>query len=142
LTRPPHAPVLWLLLFLFALRVVAQPLSFVMNAPWLPPFEAWQSGAVPYPFLLASQMAILAVFVPGTRDLAGGVARLTRRTGILLLALGSTYFMGMVVRLTLGLTTMRGHSWFDRPIPTFFHLVLAVSVLVYGHFQYRYGKPQ
>jgi hypothetical protein len=135
-----HARVLWLLIALFTCRVLAQPVSLVTGAPWLPPFEAWQSGAVPYPLLLASQLAILAVFVPGTHAVSRGIVQLGRRGGILLLALGTMYFMGMVARLVLGLTTMRGHTWFDRPIPTFFHLVLASSVIVYGHVQYRYGK--
>jgi hypothetical protein len=131
--------VLWVLTGLFAFRVLAQPLSLVIRKSWLPGFDAWQSGAVPYPLLLASQIAILAVFAPGTRAVARGRAQLSRRAGLQLLAVGAIYFVSMLVRLTLGVTTMRGHTWFDRPIPTLFHLVLAASVLVYGHFQWRFG---
>ena len=137
-----YARLLWVLLALFACRVIAQPLSLVLAAPWLPRFDAWQSGAVPYTLLLLSQIVILALFVPGTRAVSRGIAQFSRRIGIGLLALGTMYFVGMGVRFMLGMTAMRGHSWFDRPIPTFFHLVLAMSVMVYGHYQYRYARQR
>jgi hypothetical protein len=135
-----YARVLWLSLGLFALRVVAQPLSLVVRSHWLPAFDAWQSGAVPYWLLLLSQIAILAVFVPGTVAVARGTAQLRRRSGVLLFAVGTMYLMSMITRLALGMTAMRGHAWFDRPIPTSFHLVLATSVMVYARFQWRYGR--
>jgi hypothetical protein len=50
----------WLFLALFAVRVVAQPLSLVVHSAVLPPFESWHSGALPYGLLVASQVAILA----------------------------------------------------------------------------------
>jgi len=55
-----YAAGLWLFLALFAVRVVAQPLSLVVHSAFLPPFESWHSGALPYGLLIASQVAILA----------------------------------------------------------------------------------
>jgi hypothetical protein len=40
--------------------MVAQPLSLVVHSAFLPPFESWHSGALPYGLLIASQVAILA----------------------------------------------------------------------------------
>ena len=55
-----YASGLWLLVLLFAFRVIAQPLALVVHHTLLPPFESWHSAALPYRVLLASQVAILA----------------------------------------------------------------------------------
>ena len=44
-----YAPWLWLLLGLFALRVVAQPLALQVDTQLLPRFESWHGGLLPYP---------------------------------------------------------------------------------------------
>ena len=105
--RARHGPWLWLLLAAFLLRVAAQPLALLAGWPWLPPFEAWQSGALPYPVLLASQVVLAAA---------------------------GLYAAVMVPRLVLGLTVYRGHWWLDAPLPTVFHLVLMTFLAVYGHY--------
>jgi hypothetical protein len=135
-----YAAYLWLALTLFAVRVVAQPLSLVVSAPFLPPFDSWYSGVVPYPFLLASQVAILALLVAGARRVSTGLVRSGRRTGLILLMVGGVYFGSMALRLGLGTTILRQHAWFGRTIPAVFHLVLATYVLLYGNFQFRYGS--
>src|SRR5438105_6550001 len=53
---------LWLLLALFCLRVAGQMLVAFAGATWLPPMEESFSGLIPYPWLLASQFVIIAVF--------------------------------------------------------------------------------
>jgi len=67
-----YAAGLWLFLALFAVRVVAQPLSLVVHSAVLPPFESWHSGALPYGLLIASQVAISRVgqhsHNPGDRE--------------------------------------------------------------------------
>jgi hypothetical protein len=45
---------LWLCTLLFALRIIAQPLSTTGYFSYLPPFDTWYSGALPYPLLLIS----------------------------------------------------------------------------------------
>ena len=57
-----RARLLWFLLALFAVRVVGQLLVVAGRAPFLPPMDEWQSGLLPYPLLLASQILILALF--------------------------------------------------------------------------------
>ena len=57
---------LWLMIFLsflFTLRVAAQLVQAVHEAPFLPPFEAWQGSGIPYPALLGLQAGIIAVLV-------------------------------------------------------------------------------
>src|SRR5258707_14035550 len=101
---------------LFAVRVVAQPLALLV--PALPPCDAWASGVVPYPLLLASQIVILVLLGPGARRMYMGAVQMRRRRGQILLLVGAVYFASMALRFVLGTTILRGHAWFDRPIPT------------------------
>src|SRR4051812_9671498 len=50
---------LWLLMSLFALRVLGQMLVEFCGVTFLPPSAEWFSGLIPYPSLLASQILIL-----------------------------------------------------------------------------------
>jgi hypothetical protein len=136
-----YATALWLLFFLFAVRVVAQPLALVVHSAILPPFESWHSAALPYGVLVASQIGILlALGVTAWRFTAGTVVP-RRRTGALALVLGGLYLASMVVRLALGLTVLADVRWFASPLPTVFHIVLAASVLLFGQFHYIHGRP-
>ena len=127
---------LWLLLLLFAFRVVAQPLALVVHTAVLPPFESWHSAALPYGVLLGSQVAILVALGWTAWRFTIGEVKTRRSVGAVALALGGLYFGVMVVRFVLGLTALSHRRWFASPIPTAFHLVLAAFVLLYGHFHY------
>jgi hypothetical protein len=120
-------------------RVAAQPLSLWSGAAFLPPFDAWHSGVLPYAVLLTSQLAIVAGAYVLIRGLSAGAVRPRRGVGRVVLAAGSVYAAVMLARLLLGGTVMSGHPWFARPLPALFHLDLAAFVLVYGHVHYRYG---
>jgi hypothetical protein len=134
-----YAPWLWLLLALFAVRVIAQPLSLLTNSPNLPPFDAWQGSGLPYPVLLAAQLLIIAFMArTATRFRRGDVVP-RYRLGVWLLVLGSVYFLTMFFRLVLGLTVLRESRWFSAYLPTTFHLVLASWLLLVGRFHFRYG---
>ena len=135
-----HGRWLWLLLSLFVLRVVAQPLSLILDAAVLPPFNAWYSGAVPYWILLPGQLLIVFSLSFVARSLTGGTVTPGRRQGVLLLVAGGIYFAVMLARLVLGATVLSHHLWFAKPLPTVFHLVLASALLVDGHFHARYGS--
>ena len=54
-----YAAALSALLGLFVLRVLAQALIAIGHGAFLPPWKEWFSGVVPYPQLLASQIAII-----------------------------------------------------------------------------------
>jgi hypothetical protein len=124
---------------LFIGRVVAQPLALVADAPFLPRFDTWHSGALPYGLLLASQLVIVALLVRAARSVSSAAAEPHRRTGAALLAAGAVYGGAMLARLLIGATVQRGHPWFDRPLPTVFHLALAGFLLVYGHYHLRHA---
>lgn len=130
---------LWALTALFCFRVVAQPLAAVASVPGLPPFDAWHSGALPYPVLLATQVAIVAWLVRTTRAVGSATIRWRRSAGAWLAAGAAVYGAAMTARLVLGATLLRDESWFARPVPTFFHLVLASYLGVYGVLHLRQG---
>jgi hypothetical protein len=139
LTPYEYARVGWVLVALFAGRVIAQPLSLVM--PGLPPFEAWHSATIPYWLLLLSQLVILATLAWTTYRIGAGHVTPRRSVGTAAIALGALYFAVMSARLVLGVTLLRDVRWFASPIPTMFHLVLASWLLLYGHLHRTLG-PQ
>ena len=131
--------VLWVLTALFCLRVAGQPLAALVAVPGLPPFDAWHSGALPYPALLVAQLAIVAWLVRTTRAVGAVTVRWRRPVGRWLLASSCLYGGIMAARLVLGVTILRDVPWFARPVPTVFHLVLAAYLGVYGRLHVRRG---
>ncbi|MEM8926380.1 MAG: hypothetical protein AAGD35_22980 [Actinomycetota bacterium] len=115
---------------LFVARVVAQLVQSVTTVDALPPFDAWQSGALPYPALLASQVAIVGAQALVIRAIAERRFSLAPGRRALLAALGAVYLVFMVFRLIAGLTFLDGDGWFDAFLPSVFHIVLAAFVLV------------
>jgi len=129
----------WLLVALFAARVIAQPLSLVVSS--LPTFESWHSAALPYSLLLVSQLVILAILAFATYRVSIGAVHPGRSFGASALSLGAVYFLVMIARLVLGLTVLSDIRWFASPLPTVFHLVLAGWLLLYGHLHWTLGAP-
>lgn len=121
----------------FTGRVVAQPLAALTGWPFLPPFDAWQSGALPYPVLLASQILLIAVMTRTAWAIGAGRLRPSRRLGWILAVFTGLYGGVMVARLVLGLTIARGHWWLDAPLPTVFHLVLTTYLAIVVHHHLR-----
>ena len=127
---------LWVLLSLFALRVLGQLLVVAGIAPFLPPMDDWQSGLLPYPLLLASQILILGVLGDGVRAVLAG-RRVTsfvaaQWLGTPLWIVGWIYAIGMVVRYAV----LRRDA-----IPVVFHIVLASFLLVVGASSSTHGGP-
>ena len=137
---PAYGRWLWLLTALFVVRVTAQPLALVIDRPFLPPFDAWHSGVVPYGVLVATQVAIVAVMCLAAWRVSRRRVVPDRRFGLLVLGAGGVYFSSMLLRLILGSTVLSGQPWFARPLPTMFHLVLAGFMLIYGLFHIRHGS--
>ena len=122
---------LWVLLSLFALRVLGQLLVVAGLAPFLPPMDDWQSGLLPYPLLLASQILILAVLAAVCIQFSQQRGYFVRpRTWLAtpLWTVGWIYAVGMVVRYAL----LRRDA-----IPVVFHIVLASFLIIVAHHHRR-----
>lgn len=128
MTRPT---LLWILLGLFALRVLGQLLVVAGLAPFLPPMDDWQSGLLPYPFLLASQIVIIGLLASVCLQFSRGEGYFVRHHIWLatpLWIVGWIYGIGMIVRYVL----LRRDA-----IPVVFHIVLASFLLVVAHHHRR-----
>ena len=128
-----RSTLLWTLLGLFAGRVVGQLLVFSGRASFLPAMEQWQSGLLPYPALIASQVIILIVF--GTVCLQfsrgrGYFVRHRRWLGTPLRIAGWIYAASMLVRYAAYMALRPDERWTGDLIPVVFHVVLASFLLV------------
>ena len=140
-TVPLQYPlVLGTLTALFVTRVLGQAVVAVWNVGFLPPFERWYSGLLPYPLLLPSQIAIAALMVGIVADFARGegfFVGLRPRTGRVLMGLGALYAFAMAARYVVTMAAHPEQRWFTGTIPIWFHLVLAAFVFTLGHYQVR-----
>ena len=133
MTRPA---LLWTLLALFALRVAGQLAVATGRASFLPPMDQWQSGLLPYPALLASQLAILAAFGVLCRQFSRGRGYFVHPRAWLatpLWVVGWIYASAMVVRYAVWMTIKPEARWTGDLIPVAFHLVLASFLLTVAH---------
>ena len=93
------------------------------------------SGLLGYPYLLASQIVIIAVYAKVCIDFsrARGWAVLPRRFMARgLLYFGYLYFAGMILRYVLQMILLPETRWLGGTIPIFFHLVLATFLVLVG----------
>jgi hypothetical protein len=132
--NPGRTTILWLLLFLFLLRVSGQALVAFFGVTWLPPMERWHSGLMPYPVLLTSQILIIALMawicVDFTRA-RGFFVQPRRFFALHWLWFGWTYLGVMLARFFIQGPT----------IPVFFHWVLAAFMIVVGLWHRQHLRP-
>lgn len=137
-----YAFALWTLLGLFVARVAAQLLIALGGGTFLPPWEEWFSGALGYPPLLASQIAIILIYGRIAVDVTRGrgvFALPRRRAAVALLAGGSVYLAVMALRYAIRMTLYPPERWSGGSIPIFFHWVLAGFLLVLGFYHRRFA---
>jgi sterol desaturase/sphingolipid hydroxylase (fatty acid hydroxylase superfamily) len=96
----------------------------------LPPDALWHSGAVVFPILVILQVAILTAMMIVIRRLDWIEAQ--PRNAMFLLAAGGLYLAAMSLRFVIGAAGAAPGGWFDQPISTPFHLVLAAWVLIFA----------
>ena len=123
---------LWTLLLLFALRVAGQLAVVLGRAPFLPPMDQWQSGLMPYPALLASQVVILSVLCVVCVQFSRGSGYFVHPHKWLatpLWVVGVLYAVSMVLRYAVWMTIRPDQRWTGDLIPVVFHLVLASFLL-------------
>ena len=116
------------------IRVVAQLIQLWHPYPVLSSFDAWQSGAVPYSLLLGVQVVIVGCCLRIVWRLFKGRVVPETKIGKIWLSLGGMYFLVMGIRFIVGFTVAPDHFWFGTELPTMFHFLLAVFVLVHGWF--------
>lgn len=129
--------ILFVLCVLFVSRVAGQLFVYLGLAPQLPPMSEWQSGLLPYPLLLFSQVAIIALQLRlCLMTLRGETFALlrTQRAAALLMRVGTLYFLSMPVRYIIYMYISPESRWFGGTIPIVFHMVLAAFLLVYSRF--------
>ena len=134
---PPQrlAPLLWMLLGLFVLRVTGQALVAFFGVGFLPPMQQWYSGLMPYEYLLPSQIFIIVLMVRICIDFARGTGFFVtprRFFAAPWLYFGYLYLAVMVVRYPVQMVLHPESRWFGGTIPIFFHWVLAAFVIAVG----------
>ena len=132
-----YAPILWLLLGLFILRVLGQLIVAIFQVPFLPPMESWHSGLLSYPVLVGFQVIIIVILVRVCLNFSKKKVLPKRRLGLSLLGIGSLYFTAMIVRYVIRMSLYPQERWFGGTIPIFFHFVLATFILVVGFYHWR-----
>lgn len=126
-----------ILLTLFILRVLGQLIVLIFAPSFLPPMEEWFSGLVPYPYLLTSQILIIALMIKMIRDVKAqknfwGASK--HWLGEVLVSFGIIYLGVMIIRYCIRMTLYPLERWTGGSIPIFFHWVLASFVLTIGIF--------
>jgi len=136
---PRHYPLLLgTFTLLFAVRVFGQVVVGIREVGFLPPFEQWYSGLLPYWLLLPAQIALIVIMLKIVRDFVRGdgtFVDLKPRTGTILQVLGCIYFLSMVVRYVVTMALHPELRWFTGTIPIWFHFVLAAFIFTLGHYQ-------
>ena len=135
-----YAPVLWLLLGLFCFRVLAQLIQLGLNLPFLPAFESWHSGVLPYWLLLFAQGIIILVLARVALAFHRGTVTPNRFWGKTWSVLGCMYLGVMLFRFILGITLFSDDRWYSNYMATFFHIVLVSFILLIGHFNYKASR--
>ena len=127
---------------LFSVRVIAQLLQATYAVDWIPAFDAWHSGALPYPILLAAQVSIIGWMSFVLNKVRNQTIRPRRWKYRACLIFGGSYFAFMSFRWIAGMTFLAENAWFSRTIPAFFHLVIAGFILLLGgHIRGRQRNP-
>lgn len=127
----PYRIVLTLLLVIFVFRVIAQFIQSITPTAWIPEFDVWSSGLMPYPILLALQGGIIVLMIAAISMIPTSKAR--PLSGALLALTGWFYVAIMMGRLVVGAMNLSDHSWFDGALSTAFHFVIASFILVVAH---------
>jgi hypothetical protein len=92
----------------------------------------WYSGLVPYPLLLPTQLATIALMVFMVHQISRRPPR-NRRLAIGISAFATLYAASMIVRFAILRTQNPGLLWYEGGmIPILFHWVLAAFLFTYA----------
>ena len=109
--------------------------ALLVAPAWLPSFERWDSGLLPYPALLSAQMAILAFQVRVAMDVSRGRGRFARRRARIatrIAVFARVYIAVMALRYVVTMALVPELRWTGHAIPVAFHFVLGAWLLVWA----------
>ncbi len=98
----------------------------------------WQSGLVPYWFLLSAQAVVLGLMFWIAADVARGSGYWVQpwpRLGRIVLAWSYLYASAMAVRYVIRMARRPDQRWFGGTIPIIFHVVLAIFQWTFARYQ-------
>ena len=128
---------LWILFTLFCVRVASQLLQAKFSITFLPAFDAWHSGALPYTYLVIFQLIIIFIYGFICIQFSSGKVNPSKTTGIMFLSIGSVYLCAMIVRLLIGLF-FSSSTWFHAYLSIVFHYILALFLILVGVFHLKF----
>lgn len=137
--RDPAVYSVFLILFTTLLygRVLGQLIVYLDAPHWLPPMDEWQSGLLPYPVLLASQIVVLTFMTLICRDFVRGQGFFVDahpRGGLFSMWFAALYFAGMVFRYVFTMIRKPERRWFGGTIPIIFHSFVAAFLWTWGRY--------
>ncbi|MFB3045966.1 MAG: hypothetical protein ACE10A_06610 [Acidiferrobacterales bacterium] len=127
---------------LFILRVCGQILVVVVDIDFLPPFELWYSGLLPYSVLLPIQILIIGAMLKIVLDFAkrsGFFITPKPRAAVFIKWFSYVYFFSMGARYVIAMILYPELRWFTDTIPIWFHMVLAAFLYTFSHYHLRQG---
>lgn len=137
-----YFPWLIIILGLFSFRILTQLIQYIFDTPYLPAFDNWQGSTLSYPLLLTSQIIIFLGFAYLILRVRKDKFKASLWKSRVCLFLGSLYFIIMAFRLVAGQTILTENNWFNKPLPAFFHMVLATFILTMGFYFLALYKHQ
>lgn len=121
-----------ILTLIFGLRIIGQPLSLVFD--FLPSFASWHSSIIPYSSLLILQIFIFLTMLYVSAQVRCCGIKPNYTVGIVVFWFAFAYAGVMLVRLLLPVFIETSNSWFNKPLPTFFHLILASWFFLFSYY--------
>ena len=130
-------PVLWILTVLLIGRVAGQLVVARWAPRWLPPFEQWQSGLLPYPVLVFGQAIVLTLMIWISLDFSRGAGFWVEphpALGRAALWWSYLYFGAMVVRYIVRMTRRPDQRWLGGTMPIILHSLVALFQWLFGSY--------
>ena len=135
-----YAPFLWVCTLALFFRVLGQLVVVLRQPSWLPSMAQWQSGLVPYWFLLITQVFVLWLMVSISLDFSRGAGFWVAPQpfwGRAAYYWSYGYFGAMVFRYARRMRRHPDQRWFGGAIPIVFHAIVAVCQWIFGVYQLR-----
>ena len=139
--RQPYLWMIWTSLILFACRISSQVFVGIYSPTWLPPWEEWYWGFVPYPPLFLSELSLLMVMTLVAYDSSrknGWFFKNIQKHAIGLNRFVIIYFFCNALRYVMTMALHPDHRWLKGTIPIGCHFVL----ILFLYSSVRHTKSQ